>query len=192
MIHLETTRLFLRNFLVSDWEALHEMIVEYQNSDLAAYDQPWPVSEEEIQKITAWFASGDTYLAVIMKDTGRFIGFVSLNLEQAPDRKVFNIGYVFVAIYRGKGYATEACQGVLEHAFTTMQADEVISGTAAANAASCKLLTRLGFRKTGETNVSFRNSPDGKPVEFLGFSFSITQREWESSGITDWIGGRYL
>lgn len=82
MTLLETERLIIRNFGTGDSEALHEMICQYESSELAAYDQQWPTSPEEIKGVTEWFAAGDSYLAVCLKDTGRFIGFVALNPEQ--------------------------------------------------------------------------------------------------------------
>jgi hypothetical protein len=39
MTPLDTERLTIRNSQASDWEALHEMIVQYESSELAAYDQ---------------------------------------------------------------------------------------------------------------------------------------------------------
>lgn len=79
MTWLETDRLAIRNFRAGDWEALHETISQYQSSELADYDHQWPTSPEEFRKITQWFATGDSYLAVCPKDTGRLVGFVALN-----------------------------------------------------------------------------------------------------------------
>jgi len=159
MTMLETERLTIRNFRISDWEALHEMISQYVSSGLAAYEpHQWPTSPEEIRKITEWFASGDSYFAVCLKDTDRFIGFVALNPEQKE--REFNLGYVFNFDYHGKGYATEACLAVLSHAFDLLQAQRVVTGTAAANTASVRLLERLGFRKTSESTGSFEMSRD--------------------------------
>ncbi len=39
MTALETERLLIRNFASGDWEALHEIIFQYEASELAAYDQ---------------------------------------------------------------------------------------------------------------------------------------------------------
>ena len=159
MTMLETERLTIRNFKISDWEALHEMISQYVSSGLAAYEpHQWPTSPEEIRKITEWFASGDSYFAVCLKNTNRFIGFVALNPEQKE--REFNLGYIFNFDYHGKGYATEACRAILSHAFDRLQAQRVITGTAAANTASVRLLERLGFRKTSESSGSFEMSRD--------------------------------
>jgi RimJ/RimL family protein N-acetyltransferase len=180
MMLLETARLMIRNFRISDWEALHKMISQYESSQFAAYDQPWPTSPGEIKNITEWFASGDSYLAVCLKDIDRLIGFVALNEEQPEDKRAFNLGYIFHSDYHGKGYATEACRAVLAHAFDRLQAQRVVTGTAAVNSASCRLLERLGFKKTSESTGSFRNTQDGKAIEFLGYSYELLKAEWDS------------
>ena len=125
-------------------------------------------------------ASGDSYQAVCLKDTGRFIGFVALNPETKEDGPAFNIGYVFNFNEHGKGYASEACRAALDHAFLDLQALSVVSGTAAANVASCRLLERLGLRRVAESRGSFRNGPDGEPLEFVGYAYAISRAEWEA------------
>ena len=180
MVTLETERLAIRNFKGSDWEALYEMITQYQASELAAYDQQWPTGPEDIKRVVEWFASVDSFLVVTLKDTGRFIGFVSLNPEQKEGVKEFNLGYIFNFDFHGKGYATEACRAVLAHAFGTLQAVSMITGTAAVNHASCRLLERLGFKKIAENIGSFCNDPEGKPIEFLGYSFCLSKEEWQA------------
>jgi RimJ/RimL family protein N-acetyltransferase len=158
------------------------MIVQYERSDYAAYDQPWPTSLEEIKGVTEWFAGGDNFLAVCLKDTNQFIGFVALNPEQTVDDRVYAIGYVFNSNFHGKGYATEACNAVLGYAFGKLQAKKVVTGTAAVNRASCRLLERLGFQKTSESTASFRATPDGKPIEFLGYTYAMKKDEWKETG----------
>jgi [ribosomal protein S5]-alanine N-acetyltransferase len=178
---METERLAIRNFAPDDWQALHEMIVQYESSPYAVYDQKWPVSPDEIRGVAEWFAGGDSFLAVCLRDGGRLIGLVSLNPEEAPDRRQYNLGYIFDSDYHGKGYATEACQAVLGHAFAALQAEAVVSGTAAANGPSCRLLERLGFTKTGEAIGSFWKTPEGQPIEFMGNSFALTRSEWQAT-----------
>jgi RimJ/RimL family protein N-acetyltransferase len=177
MITLETERLVIRNFIPGDWEALYEMITQYAASENAAYDQQWPTTPEEIKGVTDWFAGGDSFLAVCLKDAGQFIGFVSLNPEEKQG--VYNIGYIFNARFHRQGYATEACRAALEHVFDTLQAESVITGTAAVNRASCRLLERLGFQKTEEKTGSFKNDPDGKPIEFLGYTYYLPREAWQ-------------
>ncbi len=94
------------------------MIAQYEASELAAYDQQWPTSPDEIKGVSGWFASGDSFLAVCLKDTGRFIGFVSLNPEEKEDVREFNLGYIFNFDYHGKGFGTEACRAAVDMLLT--------------------------------------------------------------------------
>ena len=178
MIAQETERLVLRNFQASDWQALQAMIVQYQASEMAPYDQPWPTTPEDIQGVTHWFSSGDQYHAVCLKEGGQLIGFVALNPESEADNRVFNLGYVFDADFHGQGFATEACRAVLQNAFDKLGVERVITGTAALNLPSSRLLAKLGFQKTKQSMVSFYSTEDGKPIEFLGEEYSLNKETW--------------
>lgn len=179
MIALETVRLSIRNFRAGDWKALQEMIIQYKSSKYAAYDHQWPTSTEKIKEIAEWFASGDSYLAVCLKD--QLIGLVSLTQGADEGLQEYNLGYVFNFDYHRKGYASEACRAAVDYAFDRLQARRVIAGTAAVNVASCRLLEGLGFRRVGESTCSFKKTDEGNPIEFTGVSFSLSRDEWMSS-----------
>ena len=72
---IETDSLTLRNFTAEDGPALLEMLVQYQASTYAKYDHQWPTDPEKIKGVAKWFAEGDAYLAVWLKETNAFIGF---------------------------------------------------------------------------------------------------------------------
>lgn len=145
---IQTDRLTLRNFCPDDWRDLHEMIVKYQASEYAQYDDRWPTSEHEIQAITAWFAGGDAFLAVCLRETGKVIGLVALNERDEDDGPARNLGYVFNADYHGRGYATEACRAAIAYVFSLGEM-RFVTGTLDANLPSRRLLDRLGFRALG-------------------------------------------
>ena len=147
---IQTGRLTLRNFSPDDWRDLHEMIVDYQASEYAQYDDRWPTSEEEIQGIAKWFSEGDAYLAVCLRDTGKVIGFVALNERNEGDGPARNLGYVFNSDYHGQGYATEACRAAIAYVFERLGESRFVTGTHAANVPSRRLLGRLGFRELGD------------------------------------------
>ena len=181
MTTLVTERLEVRNFTVDDALVLREMVLQYQASAYAVYDHKWPTSADEIRGVAEWFAGGDRFLAVCLRDTGRFIGFVSLGATEGTNDTVYSLGYCFDFDYHGGGYATEACQAALAHAFDVLEADKVTSGTAAANEPSCRLLARLGFRRVGEQTASFWTDADGAPIEFLAYSFVLDRGDWIGS-----------
>jgi hypothetical protein len=70
MITMETDRLTVRSFGSDDWPELHELAVQYQASELAQYEQPWPTSAEEAQGMAEWLAGRDGYSSVCLKATG--------------------------------------------------------------------------------------------------------------------------
>lgn len=50
MISLETDRLIMRNFRSDDWPGLQDLVIEYQASDSAKYEAPWPTAEEDVKR----------------------------------------------------------------------------------------------------------------------------------------------
>jgi RimJ/RimL family protein N-acetyltransferase len=146
---IQTSRLTLRNCHPDDWRDLHEMIVQYRASEWAQYDDKWPTSAEEIQGVTRWFADGDSYLAVCLQATGKLIGCVALNRVEREGGAAPNLGYVFNFDYHNQGYATQAARAAVARAFEQMGATRIVTGTAAANLPSCRVLAKLGFRGIG-------------------------------------------
>jgi len=145
MIALETGRLIIRNFDVGDWQELQEVAVEYQASDAAQYEDPWPTSAEEVQGIAAWFAGGDDYLAVCLRATGKVIGLVAIERRKEHEEQVHNLGYVFHPGYQGQGYATESCKAAMGYLFDQLGAERILTGTHPDNKASVALLMRLAL-----------------------------------------------
>ena len=175
MVHLETDRLVIRNFIPEDWPALQAIVLDFQASPYADYDFRWPTSDQELRVICQWFSTTDGFLAACLKGEGAPVGYVAINGDNPKQR---NLGYCFHSRAHGRGLAAEACGAVLAHAFTQMGAESVVSGTAKANGPSMRLLARLGFRVTGEHTGSFAQAADGTPIEFAGLSFELTKEEF--------------
>lgn len=185
MLLIETPQLILRNFCSGDAADLRRLIVEYSASPLGIYDHPWPTSEPEIQGIADFFAGSDQFLAVCGKDSGQFIGLITFSRSEDSIICTFDLGYIFHSDFWGKGYATESCQALIDHAFTRWEASRVTIGTAAVNEPSCRLLARLGFRKISESTGHFQVAPDGSPYEFLGYNFELTREAWGKKRAAD-------
>ena len=149
MISLETDRLVIRNFATDDWQALQEVIVAYQASDLAQYEDPWPTSDEQVKEIAGWFASGDDYLAVCLKETATLLSLVAINRRQEQEAPIHNLGYVFHPGYAGHGYATESCRAAMGYLFDELEIEGILTGTHPDNKPSVALLKRLGLREVG-------------------------------------------
>jgi RimJ/RimL family protein N-acetyltransferase len=84
--------------------------------------------------------------AVIARETGQFVGDVSL--QWVSDRhKTGEIGFIFDRAHQGRGYATEAARAFLAFAFEGMGFHRVIGRLEARNTASARVLEKLGMRR---------------------------------------------
>jgi ribosomal-protein-alanine N-acetyltransferase len=149
MIAFETDRLAIRNFSISDWHDFRELIVQYQASESAQFEDPWPTSEDEIKGIIQWFASEDEYLAVRLKATGKLLGFIAIDRRKEKEERIHNLGFVFDPREHGNGYATEGCRAAMRYVFSELGAVAILTGTNLANEASVRLLDRLGLKAIG-------------------------------------------
>lgn len=174
-VALMTDRLTIRNFVAGDWEDLREIALDKEASQYAAYDYAFPTAEEDVRRVLERFSRRDGFLAVCLTETNKVIGFINFDGEPGG---LMELGYCFHSAYHGKGYATEACGALLQHAFLDLNVRDVACGTASVNEPSLRLLARLGFRKTGESIVSFRKAADGSPFEFLGSFFELDKDTW--------------
>lgn len=174
MTNLVTQRLVIRNFVNEDWEQLKEILIDKEVSKYAIYDYQFPTTDNEIQDITRYFATGNNYLAVCESTSGKIIGFVSLNGEN--ERKL-DLGFCIYSPYQRQGYAFEACRTVINYAFSVLNVEQLTSGTANENSPAYKLLHKLGFRISDEGTTSFRKTPDGLPIEFIASLFVLNKED---------------
>ena len=165
----------IKNFTPDNWQELQKLIADKEASEYALYDHPYPTGEQEVKEITNWFSQGDSFLAVCEKTKKKVIGYIAINGEKQSE---YNLGYCFHSLYQNKGYATEACIAVISYVFNNLKAIKFVTGTAILNEPSCRLLTKLGFRKTGERVTSLRKDKEGNPIKFTGASFELTREDW--------------
>lgn len=149
MIIIETDRLIIRNFTPDDWQQLQELAVAYNVHPSSQYEGPWPTSDAEVQGMARWFASVDSHLAACLKDGGQVIALVAIERREGQPEPTHNLGYVFHPAYHGQGYATEACRAAMRYLFEVAGAEAILTGTNPENAASVRLLRRLGLSEIG-------------------------------------------
>jgi ribosomal-protein-alanine N-acetyltransferase len=180
VLSLETDRLTIRCFRPDDWNELQELSIRYQATEAAKHEDPWPTTAEAVKGMAAWFATGEDYLAVCLKSTGKLIGLVAINRTPEQEGRVHNLGYVFHPDYHGQGYATESCRAAMARVFGELAADAILTRTREANVASVRLLTRLGLRSTGTGAGEYKISKD---------DWLQLQRQEPGVGSTDLLPG---
>ena len=150
----ETPRLLLRMLTASDFDAYAAM---HADEEVTRFTARAALSREEAFRHMAmllghWQLRGYGFWAVEEKATGAFVGRVGFhNPEGWPG---FELGWSLAREHWGKGFASEAASAALEHAFTVMNRDHVISLIDPANVRSIAVAERLGESLEGETFVN--------------------------------------
>ena len=112
------------------------------------------------------------YWPVFLLATNEFAGCCGLRLYK-QGKQIFELGFHFLPQFWGKGLATEAAQAVISYAFGPLALKGLFAGHHPDNAASKKVLEKLGFRythdelypPTGLMNPSYFLAPP--PNQFL-------------------------
>lgn len=157
---METNRLILRPFTPADADDLYaylsrEQVVRYEPYPSFTWEQ---AAEEAVRR-----ADDPRFVAVVLKAENRVIG----NVYFAPGEfDTWELGYVFHDAYWGRGYAAEACKALLAEGFTSGKVRRVIAMCNPENAASWRLMERLGMRREGHLrrNIWFFRDENGQPV----------------------------
>lgn len=88
-------------------------------------------------------------LFLIDKETGQFMGALTLdNIRRGP-AQMANIGYWIGPEFARRGYMSEAVAALVEYAFTELDLSRVEAVSLPKNAASRGLLERCGFKYEG-------------------------------------------
>lgn len=148
---LHSERLRLRPFTGADGDALFALhsdafVLRYWDSP------PWQERGRadrfiEVCRNLAEEGSG-ARVAVELIDGASFIGWCSLT-SWNPTYRSAALGYCFDAAAWGHGYATEAARSLLGWAFDTLDLNRVQAEADTRNAASARVLEKLGFVHEG-------------------------------------------
>lgn len=87
------------------------------------------------------------YWPVFLLEGGEFAGCCGLR-PYKPKQQIFELGFHFLPLHWGKGLATEAAQTVIAYAFGSLGLKGLFAGHHPQNAASARVLQKLGFRYT--------------------------------------------
>ena len=143
---LETKRLRLREITQTDYKALSQILQDEET--MYAYEGAF--SDKEVQEwldrqIRRYKKWGFGLWAVILKETGDFIGQCGLTIQPWKDQEVLEIGYLFQRAHWHKGYAAEAAKACKKYAFEILKAPEVCSIIRDTNIPSQKVALRNGM-----------------------------------------------
>jgi [ribosomal protein S5]-alanine N-acetyltransferase len=150
MIH--TARLTLRPFRAEDEDALQALAGDRAIAD-TTISVPHPFKSEHARAWIAEHGQADSsslhrYFAVILRSEDALVGVVALrdiDQEHSQAELSFWIGRA----YWGRGLASEAAAAALRFGFEELDLNRVTAYHMVRNAASKRVLTRLGFQGEG-------------------------------------------
>jgi RimJ/RimL family protein N-acetyltransferase len=148
---IATERLILRPPVVEDlmWVLAH-MNTESVMRHLAGVRPAEAVAESLAEDIEAFHNGGHRRWTVWLRDDVTRVGRVGLFHLRSPAAPPVlqgqrEIGWTFAEAHWGRGFATEAAKAVIDHAFTALGLPVLWSQTSDSNAASTRMIRRLGF-----------------------------------------------
>jgi ribosomal-protein-alanine N-acetyltransferase len=150
---LSTAHLYLRPVNEGDLEAIHAL---HSLPETDLYNTLGiPENTGVTKKIVEGFVTDNAasprmnyYFAVLLKETGQFIGLAALKLSQAK----YNNGEIWYKLHRdfwGQGYATEAVKAIIHLGIHDLDLHRLEAGCAVDNVGSARVLEKAGMLREG-------------------------------------------
>jgi RimJ/RimL family protein N-acetyltransferase len=170
---IETPRLRLRAIVADDWQAIFAYMSEPQ---VVAY-LPEGTLDEEAARAFALLHSGEggKAVAVVEKTSGQVIGHMPFHAWFAP--QTYEIGWAFSRASQRRGYATEAAQALLAHAFGTLKAHRVIATCQPENSPSWRVAEKLGLRREAHFRSCLYRAPG---IWWDEYFYALLAEEYEA------------
>jgi len=179
VLPIGTERLLLRPHRTDD---LDDLVAFHSDREVVRY-VPWPVRDREATEETLQVKLTQTellahgqwlVLAVELRSTGTVIGEVLLKWASEGQGE---IGFALGREHQGLGYAAEAATAMLRLGFDDLGFHRITAVCIEDNAASARLLTRLGMRQEAHLvdNVFFKGAWATQLV------FAMLEDEWRAA-----------
>ena len=151
-MELHTSRLFLREFVAADWP----VVLAYQRDPRYLRYYEWADrTPGDAQRFVQMFLDQQQeqprrklQLAVVSKASGQLIGNCGIRQASAGAREA-DVGYELAPAHWGRGYATEAARAIVQFGFAELKVHRIWAWCIADNAASARVLERLGMKLEG-------------------------------------------
>ncbi len=176
---LHTERLRLRPFTDADAQPLYAL---HSSAHVMRYwdSPPWTdrARAERFIAVCRTMAEEGTgaRVAIDRASDGAFVGWCGLS-GWNPDYRSASLGYVLGDAMWGHGYATEAAHALLRWAFETLDLNRVQAEADTRNAASARVLEKMGFVREGTLREDCVVNGDVSD----SWVYGLLRREWRQS-----------
>lgn len=148
---IETDRLILRPFVVSDLNDFYEYASVEGVGEMAGWEHHASINKS--REILDRFIEEDKTFAIVLKENNKVIGSLGVEkygMEEALS-EFFNyqgreIGYVLSKDYWGRDFMPEAVKAVIDYLFGVQELDFLLCGYYDFNAQSKRVQEKCGFK----------------------------------------------
>jgi len=154
---LTTERLFLRELLPEDANEIFQLRSSEEVNQFVDRPRAATIDDavEFISKIQALTKkNGSMMWAITLAGKPRLIGTV-VYWNVVKEKQEAELGYELLPEYQGKGIMNEAVRKVIGFGFGDLKFKTIVAEPKKGNARSIKLLEKLGFRLSGETDNGY-------------------------------------
>jgi RimJ/RimL family protein N-acetyltransferase len=166
-VKLETERLILRAWEPRDRDTYAAFVMDPEVRRFY-FDVPTRAEVDAMLDRFVEFYRRDGFglLAVERKADGALLGDVGIVPVGMPIRgnPPVEIGWLLGKQYWGQGYAPEAAQAWIDHAFGQLGLSEIVAWTTVTNLPSQRVMQKLGMSTSPEDNFIHPKSPPGHPL----------------------------
>jgi [ribosomal protein S5]-alanine N-acetyltransferase len=178
-MHLETSRLRLREFTLEDWPDVQAYCADPLVVQFMYFG---PSSVEETKVHLHWCLEKAKEeprclyeLGIVLKAEQRLIGSCTLALNPA-ERREAAFSYLLNRHEWGQGYATEAMHALFDFGFNVLGLHRVADAVDPANVASLRVLEKLGLRREGHLRAAVWH----KERWWDEYIYAILDHEWQA------------
>ena len=145
---LRSRRLGFSTWTQADWPLAFELWGNPEVTTLTGGPfTPEQVRQRLAREIINQAEHGVQYWPIFLEETGEHVGCCGLQ-PRKPAEAIYELGFQLRVAFWGRGFAREAGEAVIAHAFTALDVRALFAGHHPDNQASRSVLTRLGFHYT--------------------------------------------
>jgi ribosomal-protein-alanine N-acetyltransferase len=150
---IETERLIIRRHIPQDFKPMRSFFSDEEATRLLDMTPEQKTEEATCSLLDAVISSYDAEepifaMAIVTKEGGKFVGSCGMAPDDLEPGEI-QIFYVILPEYQGRGFASEAAAGLVKYAFSTLGVERLVASMATENAASVKVVERLGMTCEG-------------------------------------------
>lgn len=169
---IETERLILREYTREDFQALFEIMSDAETMQ----HYPKPFDAERTKDWIEWNLQnyqeyGFGLWAVVLKETGEFIGDCGITIQKIDGELLPEIGYHIHKKYWRRGFGSEAAKAARDWAFENTEYDCLYSYMKDTNVGSYATAIANGMNKVKEYSDDKNKT---------SYAYAITREKWKT------------